>query len=318
MDKDNVVWHEHYEKSVATKKVLHSQSALAWRTKRNVAVSECIRRLRNCSLDLPWERKAHFLSEYMGRLKQAGYNERFRTSTLNQSMARFKGMVKAHMEGTHTLYRDSNWERKVRSAKKQRKKAGWAGDSDGVIFVQATPNGMLAKKFREVVEKFPGSVSFKVEEKGGRSMKSILQNTNPTRKKGCNATDCFACSNGKGEGGECRKPNVGYEIECDECAGTQTVLYLGETGRNAYVRGLEHIRMYKNKNNKSALFKHAQTHHEGRVNVKFSMKVSNRFRDPLTRQVNEGVRINRCEADITLNSKSEWHGPATARLVIDE
>ena len=51
------------------------------------------------------------MSEYMGRLKQAGYSEKFRVSTLNQAMARFKGMTKAHMEGTCPLYRDSNWER---------------------------------------------------------------------------------------------------------------------------------------------------------------------------------------------------------------
>ena len=281
-------------------------------------MSECLRRLRNCSLYLPWERKAEFLSDYMGRLKQAGYSEKFRVSTLNQAMARFKGMEKAHMEGTCPLYRDSNWERKTRSDNKQRKKTGWAGDSDGVIFVQATPNGILAKRFREVLDKFPGNVNFKVEEKGGRSIKSIFQNTNPTRSKGCCAADCFACSNGKGKGGECRKTNVGYEIGCDECAETQTVLYIGETSRNAYVRGLEHIQKYHYKDNKSQLYKHAQTHHGGRLDVKFSMRVANRFRDPLTRQVNEGVRIHNCAAEVSLNSKSEWHGPATIRLVIDD
>ena len=111
---------------------------------------------------------------------------------------------------------------------------------------------------------------------------------------------------------------MGYEIGCDECAETQTVLYIGETSRNAYVRGLEHIQKYHYKDNKSPLYKHAQTHHGGRLDVKFSMKVANRFRDPLTRQVNEGVRIHNCEAEVSLNSKSEWHGPATVRLVIDD
>ena len=47
MDDDNKVWHEHYEKTVSTRKVLHSQSALAWGSKRSVVVSECVRRLRN-------------------------------------------------------------------------------------------------------------------------------------------------------------------------------------------------------------------------------------------------------------------------------
>ena len=55
LDQSNELWHEHYEKPVATRKVLHSKSALAWGTKRNVAVEECVRRLRNCSPDLQWE-----------------------------------------------------------------------------------------------------------------------------------------------------------------------------------------------------------------------------------------------------------------------
>ena len=91
MDSENRVWHQHYEKPVSTTKVLHSESALSWRTKRNVAVSESVRRLRNCSVDLPWEQKAYFLSDYMGRLKQAGYNEKFRVSILNQAIARYNG-----------------------------------------------------------------------------------------------------------------------------------------------------------------------------------------------------------------------------------
>ena len=65
------------------------------------------------------------------------------------------------------------------------------------------------------------------------------------------------------------------------------------------------------------MFKHAQTHHGGRRNVEFSMKIVKTFGDPLSRQVNEGVRISRSGADILLNSKSEWHGPPTVRLVAE-
>ena len=54
------------------------------------------------------------------------------------------------------------------------------------------------------------------------------------------------------------------------------------------------------------------------MEVSFSMKVVKSFRDPLTRQVNEAVRINQCGAEVQLNSKSEWHGPATVRLVVDD
>ena len=94
--------------------------------------------------------------------------------------------------------------------------------------------------------------------------------------------------------------------------------YHGETSKNAYVRGAKHLENYKYKIQNSALYKHAQTDHQGSMEVKYSMKVKTKFKDTLTRQVNEGVRINRCEAEVSLNSKSEWHGPATVRLVVDE
>ena len=52
----------------------------------------------------------------------------------------------------------------------------------------------------------------------------------------------------------------------------------------------------------------AQAHHRGRRDVEFSMKITGSFQDPLSRQVEEGERIQQSKADILLNSKSEWHG----------
>merc|ERR1712208_89683 len=102
-----------------------------------------------------------------------------------------------------------------------------------------------------------------------------------------------------GEGGDCRKKSIGYEIGCDECSETKSVLYHGETSKNAYVRGLQHLDNYKYKIQSSALYKHAQTDHQSRLDVKYSMKVKSNFKDTLTRQVNEGVRIHRSQAEVS-------------------
>ena len=75
---------------------------------------------------------------------------------------------------------------------------------------------------------------------------------------------------------------------------------------------------YRGKHKDSLLWKRAQVAHGGSLEVSYSMKVVKSFRDPLTRQVNEAVRINQCGAENQLNSKSEWHGPATVRLVVDD
>ena len=94
-------------------------------------------------------------------------------------------------------------------------------------------------------------------------------------------------------------------------------MYIGETSRNAYLRGQEHLRNYKNGDTKSPIYKHAVAHHQGRRDVEFRMVVKNSFRDPLTRQINEAVRISESNSEVQLNSKSEWHGPATVRLTVE-
>ena len=241
-----------------------------------------------------------------------------KVNVLKQALSRFSGMVKADQEGSQPLYRDRSWYREPNNQRKQKKKKDWTNGCDGVIFVQATPNGVLAKKFRETIEKFPSDIKLRVVEKGGRSMQSTLVKTNPGRSIGCSKNNCFSCKNGKGEGGDCRTKNVGYEIGCVECSDTKSVLYHGETSKNAYVRGLQHQENYKYKLQSSALYKHAQADHQSRMDVNYCMKVKSKFRDTLTRQVNEGVRIARSGAEVSLNSKAEWHGRATVRLVIDE
>ena len=109
--------------------------------------------------------------------------------------------------------------------------------------------------------------------------------------------------------------NVGYELICDICG--SDVCYVGETGRNVYSRGLEHTKDYRGKKNDSSLWKHAQCAHGGQLDISYSMKAVKSFKDPLSRQVNEGVRITRNSATTQLNSKCEWFGPATVRLVAE-
>ena len=93
---------------------------------------------------------------------------------------------------------------------------------------------------------------------------------------------------------------------------------MGETSKSGYQRGLGHLARYHGRHEDSPLWKHAISHHGGSLDVGYSMNVVRTFREPLTRQVNEAVRMNRCEADVCLNSKSEWHSPVIVRLAIDD
>ena len=198
------------------------------------------------------------------------------------------------------------------------KKTDWIskGGYDTVMFVPATPRSELADLWRKVLEKFGGPFKVKVVEEGGKPIKSEFQKSNPRKKIGCEAGDCLACFTGRGVGGDCRRPNIGYEVKCNECE--KNVLYVGETSKSMYVRGLGHLRDYRSKRHDSPLWRHALETHDRRLDVAYAMKLMKCFRDPLTRQCNESVRIQRSDADELLNGKAEWHGPATVRLQIDE
>jgi hypothetical protein len=76
-NRGNKIVYTHYEKPMATKSVLHSKSAHPEACKRSVHTQEVLRRLLNCSRELDWKEEiAPVASEYMYRMKLAGYRER--------------------------------------------------------------------------------------------------------------------------------------------------------------------------------------------------------------------------------------------------
>ena len=125
----------------------------------------------------------------------------------------------------------------------------------------------------------------------------------PLRMKGCKRADCLCCSNGKP--GMCEKNSVGYRIKCEGCqlAG-KWAYYEGETGQNAYTRGLKHQEDLRNEKEDSALWKHSLLEH-GRQKQSFVMKTLQSFTSAMQRQVNEPVRITSLKAEIiVMNSKN--------------
>ena len=96
-------------------------------------------------------------------------------------------------------------------------------------------------------------------------------------------------------------------------AGRKAV-YKGETGRNGFTRGAEHIAALRLESEESPVWKHCQLKHGG-TKVKLSLKVCGRFQSCLVRQVNEPVRMMRAKADCLLNSKSDFHQAPLVRVV---
>ena len=93
----------------------------------------------------------------------------------------------------------------------------------------------------------------------------------------------------------------------------EEVKYEGESGSNGYSRGGEHSTALELKQEDNALWKHCLVAHGGEK-VEFSMKVVGTFQSCLVRQVNEGVRIKRSQAQL-MNSKAEFHQHPVVRVV---
>ena len=139
-------------------------------------------------------------------------------------------------------------------------------------------------------------------------MKNTVQKSNPTATAGCGDEQCIACKAGRGDGGNCRSSSINYQVDCLLCPADNRSRYIGESARNLFSRGKEHLGRYRNRDKKSFMHKHQSREHQGSPGD-YTAKVTGSSKDCLTRQVREAVLIRRCQVPV-LNSKTEWHQPA--------
>ena len=164
------------------------------------------------------------------------------------------------------------------------------------------------------------AMNFQIIEQSGLSLERMLQKSNPFRKMDCETPRCVVCD---GTGVKCRTEGVGYRGICKECK-KQDVRseYLGETGKNAFTRAKQHMAGLKSKNKENAFYKHWHNFHETPCEDEsvrlqnFEIRLENSFKDPMSRQINEMVRIMNFNGTL-LNSKSEWNAPPIIRIIAE-
>ena len=64
------------------------------------------------------------------------------------------------------------------------------------------------------------------------------------------------------------------------------------------------------------MYKHKVLEHK-KEDKRIKIQITKNFRDPLTRQANEGVRINGRSKNELLNSKTEYNHPPILRITVD-
>jgi hypothetical protein len=176
-------------------------------------------------------------------------------------------------------------------------------------------DGNMTKNLKDTCNKFHQATGIKVtvRERAGSSLKSDAK-PEPLRNKSCGREECLCCS--KGRPGKCEQNSAGYRIKCERCLEMgKYVHYEGETGRNAYSRGLEHQEDLRNEKEDSPLWKHCVLEHNGEKQS-FVMKTLRSFKSCLQRQVNEAVRISASKVEVVvMNSRNEFHQAPIIRVV---
>ena len=155
-----------------------------------------------------------------------------------------------------------------------------------VLFVTPTLGEVLAKELRKREEELNRNnpERIKIVEKGGLKIKDILTSKNPFEKSECTQKSCPLCTESQAvvtNSGKVKVPcnthNVGYKWSCiTRQERNITKVYEGETGRSARTRGVEHLKEFETKKEKSVLFKHKLADHKNET-VKFRMEITQKF-----------------------------------------
>ena len=144
-------------------------------------------------------------------------------------------------------------------------------------------------------------LGIRVVERSGRTIKSLVQRSNHSESRKCvDSEKCMVCKEQR-SGGKCHRENVGYDIVCKTCYD----VYRGESSRNAFSRGQEHVSGLENKTKDSVLWRHINEKHENDVTQpQFKMTVTSTHTSALDRQIMEAVVINNTPRTKLLNKKN--------------
>ena len=228
-------------------------------------------------------------------------------------------MVRREEDGGQPVDRPREFEEGERRRRKEEKVGRWfrkeqrgTNIREGVIIIPPTPEGVLAKALKRVCEEElkDAKMIISIQERGGKQLGQILGTTVPgaSSRRNCLRPTCFPCNTG--DEGVCRRTGVGYEISCNLCEQIVCSKYAGESGKNLFCRGEEHVADAERKAADKPLWKHIKEKHGGRIEITifehFSMKRTGIFVKPQRRKANEGVRISHLNPDTRMNSRDEF------------
>ena len=350
--------HHHYAKPMASLEVVLQRSSMSMGAKQAILVQEGCRRLRNCSPWLPWEEKLTHINRLMAQIMWAGYTQKTRETIAHRILGKQDRNLENLRLHNRPLYR-SKLQRKAQDTRANKNTWFRAEGATATIMVPETRDSTLAKRLRIIVASVPGpkGTHVKVVERPGPPIMRGISSNNPFKLEQCPKEDCPMNRGGQSCKGKCSTENILYRATCNRCEKEQMdrgipeddiiqQQYIGETSRSLRVRSKQHLIDYSRCLRQTSTLTRTDTEEEGKLSsfildhkldkhrddenfdpkldVKFS--VLENFRDPITRQIREAVRIKQAvdfntytdnrEKSVhifNINRKTEYFAPQERR-----
>ena len=202
------ILHKHYVKPMASRLVVQRSSAISERNLWTIYTQEIIRCLSNCHKDIPEEEVNEIEENYMKKLQNSGYDEKFRREVLQAGTMGFEKQKVASETGGRPLYRPRGYKKVERYNEKDFNKTKWFNnkeskdDYEAFIMVPATPGSELKKRIEEKWKTLGVMQKVKVIEKPGKKFGDVLKMNNRSQKskRACTDERCLVGD----KGGNCR------------------------------------------------------------------------------------------------------------------
>jgi hypothetical protein len=300
-------------------------SAQSNRTKFTTLTQEAVRRLLNTSVLVPADERREIMEKYNTRMRVSGYPSGYRHKVITAAHEIYKIKKEESDKGGRPLYRGREYMKEARRLEKEKKRVTWyrKGKRNGrqithaPLIINPTFDRKLVEKMRKICDETAAvtGIRVKVIERGGQKLSGDAK-SDPLACKECGRVECLPCRGEKG--GRCSDYGVTYRVTCKTCKDSRgkKVTYIGETGKSAYLRGLDHELAADTLLESNAIGKHCILEHVGE-RPELTMEVIKKYRTCLDRQEGESifVRKEENEVDVIMNSRNDFHQAPMVRVV---
>ena len=114
------------------------------------------------------------------------------------------------------------------------------------------------------------------------------------------------------------RAGVVYRITCLTCTKqNRKTVYIGESARTSWDRGVEHLEAIRREDRESPLIEHAQDEHPGDPR-EFKMEVIKYVSRNLLRQASEAIEIGKHKEFNVINRRGEWGQNLPPKLTVED